>query len=469
MIKKLFSHTALYGLAPQLSKVVSFLTLPLITAELTDVDYGIAGLLAAYTTLISVLATLGLRMILVNAFFKSPGQYKWAWRQIYGFLTLWMIPFAIVTAFLVYLVVPPDAIENRWLIVLLNVAPLLLFGQTAVIGSTYYQLKQQPVQIAVRSVIFGLLSAGLNVVFIAHYKMGYMGWFWATFIVGLLSNASYWFPLNVTLKLSPILNFKWRFIRNSLKVSLPMVPHYYSGYLLDSSDKMIMDVMNVSTGSIGKYNVAYTVGNMMRSLGIASGLAIGPLLMQYYKDKKETQAKYLVFILQIGFLAGTFVLCLWMKEVFTFLIRNEGLSQMYPLAIVIVMAYSYRPMYLGFSTRTMYNEHSNMMWKLTLGAGLINVILNVVLIPFFGFEAAAFTTFIAYMFMGYAGYYYPTFRKVNKVNYSPLPWLLLTLIFAFTSYYLVEFEAIYKIFFSLGILAIASFYMWKYNKKLAYT
>ncbi len=464
MLKKLFSHTAIYGLAPQITKIASFFSLPLITAELTELDYGVAGVLAAYTAAISVLATLGLRMVLVNSFFKSPGQYKWVWRQIYGFLTLWTFLYAIILSILIYFVVPQEAIENRWTILLLNVGPLIFFGQTSVICTTYYQLKQKPLQIAIRSIIFGFLSIGLNVLFIVEYKMGYMGWFWSSFIVGLLSNASYYYPLNFKLKLKPIFNFKRRLIKNSLKVSLPMVPHYYSGYLLNSSDKMVMDVMQVGTGNIGKYNVAYTVGSVMNSLGTASGLAIGPILIKFYKDRKEELAKNLVFILQISFFLITFGLCIWMKELFSFLIRNEELAQMYYLGIIIVMAYNYRPMYLGFSTKTMYNEKTNIMWKVTLGAGLINVLLNLMLIPFFGFEVAAVTTFVAYMFMGYAGYYFKVFKEINSAKYYPVFWVLLTIALTVLAYYAVELSLWVKIGISLAVSGFAFFFIYRLNK-----
>ena len=466
MLKKLFSHTAIYGLAPQITKIASFFSLPFITAELTELDYGVAGILAAYTSAISVLATLGLKVILVNSFFKSPGQYKWAWRQIYGFLTLWTFVYAVMLSILIYIVTPEEAFENRWTILLLNVGPLIFFGQTSAICTTYYQLKQKPFQIAIRSVIFGFLSIGLNILFIVKYKMGYMGWFWSAFIVGLLSNASYFYPLNYILKFKPIFNFKKRLIRNSLKVSLPMVPHYYSSYLLNSSDKMVMDVMNVSTGNIGKYNVAYTVGSVMNSLGTAGGLAIGPLLNKFYKENKEEPAKNLVFILQISFFLITFGLCIWMKELFSFLIRNEELAKMYYLGIIIVMAYNYRPMYLGFSTKIMYNEKTNIMWRVTLGAGILNVILNLLLIPFLGFEVAAVTTFVAYIFMGYSGYYFNTFKKLNSAKYYPVVWMLITILLTILAYYAVELPILVKFAISLAMTCVAIIFIYRINKLL---
>src|SRR5690554_2007629 len=299
MFKKIFSHTLIYGLSPQITLIANFLVLPIITKDLSEVDFGVAGTLTAYTTAISALATLGLRVVLTNSFFKSPGHFKWRWRQVYGFLNLWNLIYAMIMGILVYFAVPEVANENLLTIVMLNTLPFVFFRQTAELGKQYYQLNQKPLPIAIRSLIFGLLTTGLNVLFISYYKMGYMGWFWATFIAGILSNASYWIPLNYKEGLKPIYNFKWKYLKQSLTVSLPTIPHFYGGYLLNSSDRLIMDQLNVSTGDIGKYNVANTFGVIGDGFATAVAWALGPLLTQKYKDKRLLEARNLIFMIQI--------------------------------------------------------------------------------------------------------------------------------------------------------------------------
>lgn len=466
MIKKLFSHTAIYGLAPQIAKLANFFVLPIITLDLTDVDFGVAGVMTAYTSAISVLAILGLRIILINSFYKSPGQYKWAWRQIYGFLILWNFIYAILLSVLIYWVVPVEAIENRWLIMILNVAPIVFFGPTSNIGSTYYQVNQKPLQIGVRTAILGILGVLLNLYFISYLKMGYMGWFWSAFIVGISSNLSYWYPLNFSIGIKPIFNFKWRLIKKSLKISLPTVPHYYSGYLLTTSDKMVMDLLKVGTNDIGKYNVAYTVGNMVQQLGVASGMAVGPIMMERYKKGDDKGARNLIFLLQALFFFGTFLLCLWLKEVFQFLIRNEALAQMYPLGIIIIMSYNYRPMYLGANNKLFYTEKTNVIWKVTFVAGLLNVLLNIFLIPYFGFEVAAFTTFVSLMFMGYAGFYLKVFKEINLVKFYPMAWLLATIVLSLLAFYAVELTYYLKSVISSILILFFLFLSIRYKNKL---
>ena len=82
MIKEIVKNSAIYGIAPYVPRLISFLLLPILTAHLTDVDYGISGTIAAYTGALQALSTLGLSAYLQVNFFKSPCQYKILWRQI---------------------------------------------------------------------------------------------------------------------------------------------------------------------------------------------------------------------------------------------------------------------------------------------------------------------------------------------------------------------------------------------------
>jgi O-antigen/teichoic acid export membrane protein len=466
MIRKLFSHTAIYGLAPQVSKVASFFVLPIVTQYLTPLDYGVYGVLTATVGSISIFASLGLRIVLINSFYKSPNHFKWVWRQVYGFLSLWIIPYAFLSALLVYLIIPEEAKSNVWQIIFINIFPLIFFGQTSTIATTYYQISKKPMPIAIRTAIFGTLTVLLNLYTIAVLKMGYMGWFWSTFFVGILNNLSYWIPLNMKLKITPILNFKWRLIKDRLKVSMPTIPHYYSSYLLNTSDKLVLEFLNVGTANIGRYNAAYTFGNYFSNLGTASGLAIGPLLNECYKKNDDRKARNLIYLQQVVFFALSFLVSIWLKELFQFFIRNEELNKMYYLSVIIVMAYNYRPMYFGANAKLMYSEQTKVLWRVSFIAGVTNVVLNLVLIPFFGFEVAAFTTFIALMYMGYAGYFMKGFKNSTTVNFYPLTWLASTIVLTGLAYYIVTLSVLIKIITTLIVIPVIIWFMARLRKML---
>ena len=466
MIKKLLSHTALYGIAPQLPKVANILVLPIITKYLTEEDYGVAGLVGAYTTALEVLQSLGIAVILTNSFHKYPTTYPWLWRQLHGFISLWSIPYGLILSVILYFGIPEEAYENRGWIILLNVIPSAFFATTQLIVFRYYQMSERPQPLAVRSVVLGILTVALNLYFIAELRLGYMGWFLSTFISSLLNFIIFGYLIYFKVGMTPIFNFKWRTIRQSLKVSLPVVPHYYAGYLLNSSDRLVMDWLNVGTGRLGLYNFAGNFGSYFSALGNAVGMATSPTYIGLYKQGEHDptafeKARFLTFLVQGAFLVGSFLLCLWLREIFFLLVSNEDLRSVYPLAIIIIMGYAYRPMYLGVSTLLFYHERTTRLWRISLVAGALNVASNVLLIPFFGFQAAAFTTFFALMYMGYSGYFMKDYQELRQLNYYPIRWLLATIGVAAGSYFLRDIDLLYKVGISLALCAGGGRYFFK--------
>src|SRR5690606_4843929 len=121
MFRQLFSHTAIYGLAPQVVKIAHVLVLPIITPFLTATDFGVFGVITAVIGSVSVFSSLGLNVILANSFVKSPNHFRWLWRQIYGFLILWNVFYAFIVALVVYLFIPQEVKEHATQIILLNV------------------------------------------------------------------------------------------------------------------------------------------------------------------------------------------------------------------------------------------------------------------------------------------------------------------------------------------------------------
>lgn len=454
MLKKLASHTIIYGLSPYVPRLLGFFVLPIITKDLTSVDYGIYGIILAYVGSIEVLRDLGLKMVLFNSFTKMPSQFKWLWRSIYGFLFIWNWVYAILAGVLLYFIVPSQATENRVWIIVLNMAPIVLFGPAQLLGRVFYQMKEKPVAIAWRTVLFGLLSVILNLWLISGLKLGYMGWFYSSCIVGILTNFSFWYGINFTYKFSPIFNFKWRLIKNSLLVSLPTVPHYYASYIIQTSDKAIMSALNTPTQDIGLYNFASSFGNLFGQLAMALGQAARPQFNSFFRNQEYYKIRKLVFTMQTLFLGFTFIVCVWLKEIFSLLVNNKELAASYDIALFLIMSINYRPMYYGSANFFIYNERTKKLLSITAVASLISVFLNFALIPLIGTWAAVLSVYVSFMYMGYSGYFLKDFREL-KVNFYPVAWLLLTLFMTLLAYVCVSVDWHYKLIGTSFLFVIA--------------
>ena len=463
MLKKILSHSAIYGLTPSIPKIAGILTLPVVTKYLTDVDYGIAGTIAAYTGAISVLSTLGMSIVLTTTFYKHRYHYKWIWKQIYGFLQYWMIIFAILQSILLYYIIPEEAQENRWNIIFLANFSTVFFGATSLIGTMHYRLLQNPMPMAIRGAISGLITIFATLLFVAYFRMGYMGWYISSFISGCFINISYWRVVNKKWGLSPIYKFKWKTIKRYLNISLPAIPHYYGSYLLNSSNRLVMDRLGVPMSTIGNYNLAAQFGGYLDMFVNAINLAVNPMTMEQIRDKNEDKAKKMIFFMLIIVISATFLFSLWSKEIFVFLIKNETLQKVYPLAIILVMAYNYRPMYVAASNMFFYHENTKGLLKVSAVAGLLSFTGYLIVTPIWGIYGIAVVNFIFLQYMGYSGFFMKEFKEKTKVSYPYIQVFLLTACLTIAVFFLVEFIWTIKMVITIAFLSTSFIFIKKLN------
>lgn len=465
MIRKLLTNSAIYGIAPNIPKIAAIFILPLLTAHLTEIDYGIAGTIAAYTLALSAFSTLGFTAVLQIYFFRARQQHKILWREVYGFLQYWMIVFAIIQSAVLYFIIPAEAEENKWLIILLTNFNGVIFGPASWLGPLYYQLAQKPVPIVIRNILAGFLTLLINYITIVVYRWGYMGWYVSSFMGVFLVNASYWYALNHKLGLSPIYGFKLRTIRKQLKVALPTIPHYYSVFLLNTSNRLVMDWAKIGLGPIGEYNMAQQITTYVETGVNAIERAAGPMCMNAIRDDKEEEAKrYIYWFTALAF-SATFLIALWSREIFGFLIRNEVLARTYPYAAILILALSYRPMYLAASNYFFYYEKTMKLLYVTFGAGLLAFIANLLFIPAYGIRAAVIINYVAFLYQGYSGFLFKEFKDKAKTGYPYKTILSLQLFLTAVCLLFLESSVVVKFLVSSMLGTAALFIVCKYLRK----
>lgn len=453
-VKKIISDFSIYGLAPYIPKFASFLILPIISPYLTPADFGIFGLVLSYTYFFEVLYTLGLTVHLGNSFYVYPNKFKIIWRQIHGFWIIWGFVYALLLSTVLYLVIPEEAGKNKYLIIFLLVTPTVFFGPLFELGKYFYQFSKKPLEIGIRSAVFGVISVLLTLYLIRFQGLGYMGWFWSLFIVNIITAISWIYPIYIKEKLSPIFNFKIKTIKRLLKVSLPIVPHTNSLYILNQSDRVVMDFLKTSTAQIGLYNASYTIASIFDSIGNSYTQTIIPYVYEMLKNKEEEKLRLFFFLNQGIFFLISFTLCLFSKELSMFLIRNDEFSDIYPLLTLILISMSFRPMYVASSLRFFYFEKTKNLSYISFAAGLANIVLNLILIPYFGIMAAALSTILGFLFISYGRFFTKEFKNICSVSYHPMKWLLLSLLFSIVTFSLIFLDLKIRVFIIMGVLIL---------------
>lgn len=183
----------------------------------------------------------------------------------------------------------------------------------------------------------------------------------------------------------------------ALKVCIPYVPHLLSLTILNSMDRvMITRICGADENAL--YSVAYNCGAMVTILLSSMNTAFSPWLGDnlHLKNYKVTRQFSKYYILTFCYLAlGIMFLA---PEVLLIMGGNQYLEAKYvmtPVAMGCVCQFLYT-LYVNIEQ---YEKKTIGMAFASAGAALLNLGLNAIFIPVFGYVAAAYTTLAGFLFL----------------------------------------------------------------------
>ncbi|MFM1932372.1 MAG: hypothetical protein RL226_1675 [Bacteroidota bacterium] len=472
MIRFIFKNAALYTIANQIPMFANLLLLPIISTYLTKEDYYVFGTVLAYGSVISVMSNFGLIPSLQNAFFKERENFSKRYGDLMYFLLRYRIVYTVVLA-LVILVFFRDELPlpRLLLIIFLYSFPMMFLELYKTVGMRYYMFNQRHGEVHSITVISGILTVVTTFVTVYVLELHYVGWFISLFVGNTFQGLYFRYKLKVKEQLLAAHSPDKDYLKACIKFGLPTIPHNYSSYLLNTADRLVLDqykgVGSVSTGDIGLYNVAYGFASYFDNLNGQVNNVVSPIYFNLFA-KADSNANHVVrnltFVWLTLNLALAFVLALWSKEIFSLLYFNntDGLADAYKYSVFLFMAFVYKPMYVAAVDRAIFNERTMSLLKISFAAGVLNVVLNIALVPFFGVQAAILATFVAYMYQGFSGHYFKDFKRFSPLNYYPTLLLLLITALSVSAYFLCETSVLVKAIITLtvGLLLVVIYLVW---------
>ena len=195
----------------------------------------------------------------------------------------------------------------------------------------------------------------------------------------------------------------------ALKFNLPLVPHYLSQTALASSDRIMIRNL-ASASAAGIYGLSYSISFIMTIVNQSLLNTLNPWIYQQIKAGRIRDLARVSY-LAVGTVAtaNLFVVAL-APEVITFFAPeayHEGMWLVPPLAGSVVVTF----MYALFADFEFYYERTNLVMLASLVGAFLNIGLNWIFIPIFGYQVAAWTTLVGYMV--YVSMHYFFMRKVQ--------------------------------------------------------
>lgn len=188
--------------------------------------------------------------------------------------------------------------------------------------------------------------------------------------------------------------FKWSECKYALLICIPMIPHLLSKYILNQSDR-IMIKQFCGASDTAFYSLAYNCAMIPIMLATATNVAWSPWSSEkIHEGKYETvrKASYYYILLFYCVVLGIFVLG---PEV-VLILGGEKYAEAVNVLPPVVMGAAFQFLYNLYVSLEQFAKKTVGMAFGTIAAALINIGLNWLLIPRYGYIAAAYTTLVGY-------------------------------------------------------------------------
>lgn len=395
--KRLSSQTIIYGLGDAVIKAISFFLIPLYTRLLTKEQVGDIALLNYVELILILVLSLGLNSAVLKVFHDYKTEV--ARRSIFStaFIFSAFIALIILTILFVNVEILSNIIfkSNKEIIFLRFVIGSSLFNIFRLLALSYYRALEKPLFYSFLNILHFITLVGLNIYHVLFLKQAVLGVVKSSLYTSILL-----FAIIVVAVFSKIgFSFSQEILKKLLQFGFPMVPGIVANWILTISDRYLLNWFSDSA-EVGLYDIAYKFGMIINML-LVMPFRTAWLPFVFSIQKREEANKIYSGVLTYFLLIATFLflfLALFAKEIIIVMSTPEYLPGVKAIPF-IALAYVFFGLYyivdigILLKVKTIY-------YTIVTGIGaIVNIGLNVFLIPRYGMMAAAINSTIAYFLL----------------------------------------------------------------------
>ena len=204
--------------------------------------------------------------------------------------------------------------------------------------------------------------------------------------------------------------FKKKYWHYALIFNLPLIPYYLSQVVFNQSDRIMISHLS-GTDKAGIYSVAYTLATILNFVITAINGSYVPWFYNKLKTKEGADNKPVangISILMAFLLLAVIALAPEIIYVMAGPDYAEAMWVVPPVAMSLLLLF-YSQLFIN--VEFYYEERMLLVWG-SIGAAVVNIALNWLLIPMVGYVAAGYTTLFSYGVFAVSNYL--TLRVLEK-------------------------------------------------------
>lgn len=396
-IRQLGKDSIIYGLGGVLAKSISFFLLPIYTRIFTPSDYGTIEMLAVLASFLGAFMILGLDSAQSMFFFKVKEEGESAQgilvSSILQLRLLWGASIVVLATFLApYLNYWFFGGKLSWEYFALAFGGTLLQQATSQ-SAEVFRLLYRPWNYLAITLLQSVLTAGLVLLCVVYYDTGIVGFFIGAVLGSTVTTLWGWWQIRNYLNFD---NWHTSWWPRLLRFGLPLVPMVLGLYVINTADRWFIQHYHGSS-QLGIYSIGAKFAIFITLAVETFRKAWAPIAMDSMHSGDGVETFRMIARLYVGICcSGVVVLTIispWLVQTFT--TRVE-----YHVGWPLVGVLAWQPICYGF-----YLIAAGGIWKSEkthlgtipmIGAGILNIILNYLLVPQWGGMGAAISTVISY-------------------------------------------------------------------------
>lgn len=253
------------------------------------------------------------------------------------------------------------------------------------------------------SIVSVLLAADINLSALSEIKI-----ISSSIITGLIA-----FILSIIILNSGKCFYKIIYWKFALKTGLPLIVHSIAKYILDASDRILIGFF-LGASAVGIYGVVYNLSSISLVFWTAINSALIPFMFENIKNKKISVVSNVVITLLFFYAIICVILMLLAPEIVNLLAGSNYSSAVY-LVPPIAAGVFFTSLYNLYSNLLLYKERTNYIMCATLSAAVVNVVLNCICIPIFGYIAAAYITLFSCCLLAFMQYLFSSILNISSI------------------------------------------------------
>lgn len=395
-LKSLAKDTAIYGVSSIVGRFLNYLLVPIYTISMpaSTGGYGVITNMYAITALLLVLLTCGME----TGFFRFANKGEEDPVRVYSttLLTVGAISLSFLAVCLLFLKPIAGVMgyeEHPWYLGVMLI--VIVMDAIQAIPFAYLRYKKRPIKFAALKMLYIFASIILNIVYFVFMKGTDVG---AAFLINLVCTS-----LVMVCLISELRGFRYVLDRDLMKrmfrYSFPILILGIAGILNQVVDKIIFpfvypDPVEADV-QLGIYGATSKIAMIMAMFTQAFRFAYEPFVFGKSKDKDNRQMyaqamKFFIIFTLLAFLAVMFYL-----DILRYVIGHDYWEGLKVVPIVMV-AEMFMGVYFNLSFWYKLTDETKWGAYFSLTACTIVILMNIFLIPVYGYMACAWAGFTGY-------------------------------------------------------------------------